>query len=201
VQTPVATPLPPPEAAPVPQPAPQPAPSPPAAPPPPQPTPQPPPASPDTLYASAETALTHGDRAVAERVLGDLIARYPTAPIVDQALYERAQLAYGRHAYQDAQAALASLARIPSTPLADPGAYLACRIAVETHDSGAHACIVAYRRAYPRSPHDLDLLGWLVDEAMRNGGCARAAALVDELTKSYASSALARTWRARCTKP
>jgi predicted Zn-dependent protease len=165
----------------------------------PSPTPAAPPETADSLYASAETALAHGDDAVAERLLGDLIARYPAAPVLDQALYERAQLAYHRHAYQDAQSALAALARISSTPLADPGAYLACRIDVETHDSSAHACIVAYRRAYPGSPHDLDLLGWLIDEAMHDGGCTRAAPLIDELAKSHANAPLVQTWRARCS--
>jgi hypothetical protein len=120
---------------------------------------------------------------------------------MDQALYERAQMAYRSHAYQQAQAALASLARLPSTPLAEPGAYLACRIAVETNASGADACIAAYRRAYPRSPHDLDLLGWQIEEAARGGGCARAAPLIGELMRDHWGSQLAHAWQRRCPGP
>ena len=168
---------------------------------PPTPPARPSPASPDDLYAAAESALAHGDRAAAERALADLATRFPTSPILDQALYERAQLAYRRHGYAEAQAALASLAHLSSTPLAEPGAYLACRIDVETHDSSAHACIVAYRDTYPRSPHDLDLLGWLAEEAMHDGGCDRAAPLVHELVDSYRTSQLAHAWQRRCPKP
>jgi hypothetical protein len=158
-------------------------------------------ASPEDLYATAEAALAHGNRAAAEHALADLIARFPTSTIVDQALYERAQLAYRRHGYQEAQTALAGLAQLSSTPLAEQGAYLTCRIAVETHDSSAHACIVTFRGAHARSPHDLDLLGWLVDEAMHDGGCMRATPFVDELTRSYGTSQLAHAWQRRCPKP
>jgi hypothetical protein len=187
-----------PPAAPAPEPPAAPAPEPPAAPPP-APIAKPaPPASADTLYATAEAALARGNEVAAEHALDELIARFPASAVVDQALYERATLAYRRHAYAQAQAALAGLARVASTPLAEPGAYLACRIAVETHDSSARACIVGYRRAYPRSPHDLDLLGWLIEAAVHDGGCAAAAPLLGELGTAYGASKLAHAWRARC---
>jgi hypothetical protein len=159
---------------------------------------QPPAASADDMYATAEAALARGDRVSAERTLADLIATYPRSLVVGEALYERAQLAYRRHAYLVAQAALASIAGLAPGPLTEPAAYLACRIAVETHLRGARDCVISYRHSYPQSPHDLDVLGWLVEDAMREGGCPRAAPLVDELMRTYAASELSRAWQRRC---
>ena len=123
--------------------------------------------------------------------------QFPSAPILDQARYERARIAYQRHAWSQAQRELDRLAEL-TTPLAEPGAYLSCRIAVEAHDERAQTCLTDYRRTYPQSPHALDVLGLLVELAAREGGCSRAAPLVVELARGYPHSALARAWRDRC---
>lgn len=185
--------------------APSPAPSPLAPSPPAAPVPVPPPVvakprppSADELYRSAEAALAKHDLATADRALAQIVDTLPSSSLVDQALYERARIAYDRHAYADAQRHLARLATLPTSPLLEPGAYLGCRVAIAANASTADACLTSYRAAYPHSPHDLDVLGLLVDRAFRAGGCARAAPLVDELTRLYQATTLARGWRERC---
>ena len=158
----------------------------------------PPPVSAESLYEAAETALAKHDLAAADRTLARLVTDYPSATLLDQALYERARIAYQRHAWSDAQRHLDKLAALESSSLGEPGAYLSCRIAVEAHDDAAERCLVAYRKTYPRSPHDLDVLGLLVDLDHRAGGCRRAGPLVDELVRLYPNTTLARGWRTRC---
>jgi TolA-binding protein len=164
----------------------------------PAPAPAPPPVTADSLYTSAESALAHGNAPAADRSLAQLLASFPDSALADQALYERARIAYQRHAYSDARAHLAHLAQLTSSALAEPGAYLTCRIAVETHDAGAKPCLLAYRKAYPRSPHDLDVLGLLAELAYSAHQCTAAAPLVSELARRYPKSSLARAWTARC---
>src|SRR6185312_14516263 len=76
-----------------------------------KPTPAPPTAT--ELYRSAEAALARHDLATADRALATIVDTLPTSPLVDQALYERARIAYDRHAYADAQHHLDRLAAIP----------------------------------------------------------------------------------------
>jgi len=149
-------------------------------------------------YRAAESALTKRDLVGADRVLAQLLADYPDSVLLDQALYERARIAYQRHAWSDAQRQLDKLAAINATPLAEPGAYLSCRIAVEAHDAAATRCLVDYREGYPQSPHDLDVLGLLVELTFRDGGCRAAKPLVDELAHTHPRSNLAKAWRTRC---
>jgi uncharacterized protein HemY len=150
------------------------------------------------LYREAEAALARRDVTAADRALARLLADEPRSPLADQALYERARIAYQRHAWGEARRHLDSLAAIASTPLAEPGRYLACRIAVEARDADATRCLADYRAAYPRSAHDLDVLGLLVQLVHGDAGCAGARPLVDELTRMYPATALARGWRSRC---
>lgn len=150
------------------------------------------------LYRAAEAALAKRDLATADRALARIADELPTSSLVDQALYERARIAYDRHAWDDAHRHLARLASLATSPLLEPGAYLGCRVAVAAGDAHADACLASYRATYPHSPHDLDVLGLLVDRAFHAGGCTRAAPLVDELTRLYQATTLARGWRTRC---
>ena len=158
----------------------------------------PPPPSDDDLYRAAETALASHDPAAADRALAALLARSPASPLADQALYERARIAYARHAWSEARADLVALAAFPSSPLVEPGRYLACRIEVEAHDADAPRCLAAYRADFPGSPHDLDVLGLLAQLADAGGGCAAARPYVDALAADHADAAITRAWRARC---
>jgi hypothetical protein len=157
--------------------------------------------APDELYRRAEAALAARDLGAADRALATLIAEYPDARLVDQALYERARIAYQQRAWSAARGHLARLAAIPNTPLAEPGHYLRCRIAALTRDASAVTCLTGFRAAFPRSTHDLDVLALLVQRAHEAAGCAGAARLVDELAQSYPRTTLAAAWRTRCPEP
>ncbi|MGN6108303.1 MAG: outer membrane protein assembly factor BamD [Kofleriaceae bacterium] len=166
---------------------------------PPAPTvPPPPPRTAEALYRTAEMALAARDLAAADRALERLLAEFPGAALVDQALYERARIAYHQRAWSAARRQLDRLAALPRSPLAEPGHYLACRIAVEARDAEAEQCLLDYRRAHPRSPHDRDVLGLLVQLAHARGGCEAAAPLLAELTRDAPRSGLAASWRAHC---
>jgi TolA-binding protein len=154
--------------------------------------------TPDELYRAAEAALAARDLAAADRALGALVTEHPGSQLLDQALYERARIAYQQRAWSAARSHLARLAALPGTLLAEPGHYLRCRVAVESRDPSAATCLAGYRAAFPRSPHDLDALALLAQLAHDRGGCAGAAALIDELAQSYPRTTLAAAWRARC---
>jgi hypothetical protein len=164
----------------------------------PEPPAQPRPPSAGELYRVAERALATGDRAGADRALAQLIAL--GGSLVDQAHYERARIAYHGRAWSAARGHLARLAAIAGTPLAEPGRYLDCRIAVESKAADAERCFTAYRAAYPRSPHDLDVLAVLVQLAHARGGCAVVRTLRDELIARYPRTDHAAAWRSRCTE-
>jgi outer membrane protein assembly factor BamD (BamD/ComL family) len=149
-----------------------------------------------SLYREAEAALGKHDLAAADRSLAQLVAEFSGSALLDQALYERARIAYLRHAWRDAQRQLDKLSMITTSALAEPGAYLACRIAIAASDGDAERCLIAYRAAYPASPHDRDVLDWLAELAFRSGGCAQAGSRIAELARSYPDTTAA--WRARC---
>ena len=157
-----------------------------------------PPLTAEELYRGAEAALAARDFAAADRALARLIAEQPGSSLVDQALYERARIAYQQRAWSAARSHLAQLAAVAGTPLAEPGHYLRCRIAIETREDRAAACLVDYRAAFPRSPHDLDALALLVQLAHARDGCRGAAVLLEELAQSHPRTTLAAAWRARC---
>jgi TolA-binding protein len=161
----------------------------------------PPKPTPDELYRTAEAALAAHDAVAADRALAALVTEHPGSTLVDQALYERARIAYQQHAWLAARRHLAQLATMTSASFAEPGHYLRCRIAVETSEATAATCLADYRAAFPRSPHDLDALGLLVRLAHARGGCGGAESLIDELAQSYPRTTLAAAWRARCPEP
>jgi outer membrane protein assembly factor BamD (BamD/ComL family) len=161
------------------------------------------PASPptgDQLYRSAEAALARHDIDAADRALATLIANEPTSPLLAQALYDRARIAYDRHAWAAARHQLDALATIKATPLAESGRYLTCRIAVEARDAVATRCLRDFRAAYPRSPHDRDVLGTLVQLAHASGGCATARTYIAGLLQRYPHSTLATAWHDKCAE-
>ena len=189
--------------APTPAEATEPAPLPPAAPTPPAPTPAPahvkqPPLDADGLYGEAERALAARDPVTAERDLAKLISEFPTSSLLDQAYFERARIAFDRGRWAIARHDLDKLAEIPTSPLAEPGAYLGCRIAVAAHDGGAIGCFTDYRTRYPQSPHDREALAAIVELAFKAGACVQAKPHIDELVARYPTSELATSWSAKC---
>nr|HEX4313712.1 FecR domain-containing protein [Kofleriaceae bacterium] len=149
-------------------------------------------------YHEAEQALARHDSDAADRALARLISDFPSSELVDQAIYDRARLAYQRHAWSEARRLLDQLTARPTSPLTEPARYLTCRIAVEVKDGDASRCVADYRTAYPQSPHDLELLGVLAQLQHAAGGCSAATATVGELATRYPNSKLAAAWRTRC---
>src|SRR5262249_27595802 len=64
------------------------------------------------LYRDAEAALARHDAAAADHALARLLADDPHSPLADQALYERARIAYQRRAWSEARRHLDALASI-----------------------------------------------------------------------------------------
>jgi hypothetical protein len=145
------------------------------------------------LYARAEAALARGDRDIAQATWIELIGRYPDAAQVASARYDLARLARDRGDLGLARDQLARLlATSPPAVLAEPARYLACRLDVEGGDADAAArCLTAFRGAFPRSPHDAEVLAWLVGHARTSGGCAAARLLAQEYVRRYPGGAFA----------
>jgi outer membrane protein assembly factor BamD (BamD/ComL family) len=158
----------------------------------------PPSPSAEDLYAQAEASLASRDPATADRALAQIVALSPPSALLDQALYERARIAYARHAWAEARRDLDALASLSASPLVEPGRYLACRIAVEARDADAPRCLADFRAAYPRSAHDLDALALLAQLA---DDCTAAHTYIDELAARYPDAPLTAAWRARCPEP
>jgi hypothetical protein len=131
-------------------------------------------------------------------LLARIADEHAGSALVAQALFDRARIAFQQRAWSRALRQLDRLAALGSSPLAEPGAFLACRVALAAGDEGAERCLTDYRTAYPRSPHDLEVLGALADLAYRTGGCPATSAQRDELFRRFPASALARTWAERC---
>jgi TolA-binding protein len=139
------------------------------------------------LYARAEAALARGDREAAQAAWTELIARFPASPLVASARFDLARVARDRGDLALAREQLAQLlAGTPPTALAEPAGYLACRIEVERAAADAAAgCFTAFRAAFPRSPHDAEVLAWLAGHVRASGGCASARALAEEYLRRY----------------
>ena len=157
-----------------------------------------PPLDADALYADAERALAARDPAAADRDLAKLVAEFPASSLLDQAYYERARIAFDRGAWSAAQRELDKLAQFSQSPLAEPGAYLGCRVAVAANDDAAMDCFTDYRARYPHSPHDREALAAIVELAFHAGGCARAKPHVAELVARYPTSSIATSWSTKC---
>ncbi|MGH9888015.1 MAG: FecR domain-containing protein, partial [bacterium] len=104
--------------------------------------------SPEELYRAAESALAAHDLAAADLALAQIVDEHPASPLVDQALYERARIAYQQRDWAAARSHLARLAIVPATAFAEQGSYLRCRVAVEAHEPSAAACLAGFRAAY-----------------------------------------------------
>jgi thioredoxin-like negative regulator of GroEL len=150
------------------------------------------------LYRAADAALARGDRDEADRALARLLAESPTSTLADEALYERARIAVERHAWSDAREMLAALAKIADTPLAEPGAYLRCRVAVAAGERGVASVLAAYVAAYPDGPHELEVRIQLLGLAYRTGGCASVVPQLDELERLHPGVPAIAAYRARC---
>jgi hypothetical protein len=149
-------------------------------------------------YEAAERALARGDANTADRILAELVASDPTSSLAAEALFERARLAFERHAWGDARSHLDALAARHEAALAEPAHYLRCRIAVASHDHDAATCLHDYRATYTSGPHDADVLGLLAQVAADRGGCDNARGAIADLARAHPDAKITRAWLARC---
>lgn len=95
------------------------------------------------IYRDAERSLQLGDTALADELLARLVVNHAGSELVDDALFERARLAYARGAWGAARASLEQLLEMKSTPLREPARAMLCRIAERTGDRDARRCFDA----------------------------------------------------------
>jgi hypothetical protein len=95
------------------------------------------------IYREAERALQLGDTALADELLAKLVVYHADSELADDALFERARLAYARGAWGAARASLDQLLEMKATPLREPARAMLCRIAERTGDRDARRCFDA----------------------------------------------------------
>ena len=142
-----------------------------------------------------------GDRAAVRRHLTEVIRRFPRDGLADAALYELARREQADGQPAQARRYLEQLLGHDGEPeLREPARYLRCRLELEVHhDAEALTCLGAFRRDFPSSPHDAEVLALLIGLYQVRDDCRRALPLLDEYTRRYPSGPLdARARRTRC---
>lgn len=165
------------------------------------PTPTPP--SAEARYAEAEGALAAQRIEAATLILEALVREFPNDPLANAALYELAQIAQRQGRVAQAEAHLEELlARRAEPGLAEAGHHLLCRLRLQSEETAAaYDCLTHFRRQFPGSGRDAEVLSALAGLAERRGGCAEAAPLVDEYLRLYPQgpkAAALKAWRSRC---
>lgn len=155
----------------------------------------------DSLYAEAEAAMRASDRAAVRRLLSEVIRRFPKDGLADAALCELARQEQAAGQLAQARTYLDRLlAHGGEKELREPARYLRCRLDLDAHrDTEALACLGAFRRDFPASPHDAEVLALLIGLYQVRDDCQRALPLLDEYTRRYPRGPLdARARWTRC---
>lgn len=150
------------------------------------------------LYATAEHALRYNDTTLADALLARLIVDHPDSALVDEALFERARLAYESGAWTAARDSLQRLLEMKASPLRASAQFLACRIAVRTRDRDAGRCLDELRSATADARVAIEALELRIEVAFEQRGCAAARPYVDELVAAAPARPAVKTWRTRC---
>jgi outer membrane protein assembly factor BamD (BamD/ComL family) len=157
----------------------------------------------DSLYAEAEAAMRAGDRAAVQGRLTEVIRRFPQDGLAAAALYELARREQAAGQLAQARAHLDRLlAHEAAQELREPARYLRCRLELDAHrDADALACLDAFRRDFPASPHDAEVLALLIGLYQLRADCPRALPLLDEYLRRYPGGPLdASARRTRCAR-
>jgi Tfp pilus assembly protein PilF len=157
----------------------------------------------DSLYAQAEAAMRAGEHAVARAHLSELVRRFPSDGLADAALLDLARLAKEEGQPAAARSYLDTLlSRHQEQALLEPARYLRCRLDVDSRQyAQAATCLTGFRRDFPTSPHDAEVLALLIGLWQSEGDCQRAIPLLDEYQRRYPKGPLdARVRRARCER-
>ena len=148
-----------------------------------------------TLFREADAARAAGDTGLALRTLRSLVERFPREAATAAARYELA-LMEETAGYGDA--ALRDLAAVDTPSLEEPTDYLRCRVLAKRAATEAERCLADFRRRFPASAHDADVLGAETALAMVRGGCPAAQAPLAELERRYPKHGSAVRLRAVC---
>ncbi len=134
------------------------------------------------LYARAEAALAHGDLAGARTALEELLATQPADSRANLARLDLARIAQraGDVATTRAYASVvASTAEEPA--LREAGQHLLCRIAVSADPDEARACARSYRRLFPDSSRQAEMMA--LEASLTIDDCAARPLLVEYLSR------------------
>ncbi|MFO0724048.1 MAG: tetratricopeptide repeat protein [Myxococcota bacterium] len=161
----------------------------------------------EVLYREAEAAMRAGDRETARERLERLLRLYPEDASAEPALYDLGRLAYEEGDTKRAGEAVERLlARGHDKGLREAASYLRCRLALGRTDDGRWlaevvGCFRDFRRDFPGSSHDPEVLLLLATAWARAGQCEAARPLLDEYLDRYSAldgAVTARDWKARC---
>lgn len=161
----------------------------------------------EALYRQAEAALRDGDRPLARERLELILRWYPSDPSVEPALYDLARIAYEEGDTTGAKDAVERLlARGQDVAMREAASYLRCRLALGQTEDGRWlaevvACFRDFRRDFPASTHDPEVLLLLATAWARAGRCDTARPLLAEYLDRYRDlegAATARQWKDRC---
>lgn len=177
-------------------------------PPPPPPSPGPkvrpkptaaPPVTAEQRYSEAEAALAAGHPEAATLILEALVKELPKDPLADTALYELARIAHQGGRLAAAAGHLEELlARRGEPGLAEAAHHLLCRLHLEGHrPDETYECLVQFRRRFPGSERDAEVLAALAGLAEKRGGCREATAWIDEYRHLYPNGPKAEALAAR----
>jgi TolA-binding protein len=150
--------------------------------------------TPEDLYRRAEAALAARDRGGARDLLLAVVARFAEDPRASSASYELALMAFEAGELADC---LRHLERVRDPALDEPRAYLACQVRAADGASQAEACLLDFRRRFPRSAHDAATLAQLGDLQFAAGNCAAAKLSLSEYLRRFPGGSSAAAVRAR----
>jgi TolA-binding protein len=145
------------------------------------------------LYEQAEAAMRAHQPRAARDALQRLIERFPDDREAELGRYDLARLAFEAGEWQAADEQLAALRGTTDPALAELSGSLDCRVAYARRElARAATCFETFRRRYPRSPHDGEMLARLA--ALRfDEGCERARPLLAEYLARYPRGTFAAT--------
>ena len=173
------------------------APAPPRIVPPPTPTPTDDAASLERTYQEAEAAIASGDLSSGMRLLQAMVQRAPRDRRADAARFDLARLA---DRTGDVQAARRWLGEVLASGrdeiVREPAHLMLCRVLMREQDVGATECLRQFRREFPRSARDGEILAQLATREHASAGCAAALPLIEEYLRRYATGTFAGKLRA-----
>lgn len=136
--------------------------------------------------------MARGDRAEATRLLEALVRRFPADLRASSALLELARIAEESGEPQRARGYLEDLlARDPDAAIAEPAQHRLCRSNLAAHSTEqALQCFISFRRRFPSSPRDREVLRAVIGLSEASAGCAGARPWLEEWARSYPSDVL-----------